>query len=74
MLIPGMILKYHVVSFWAFLTWVLIESVTDHSGYDFFAQKAKMHDLHHEKFMVNFGIIGLLDWVHGTDKLASEKK
>lgn len=37
-----------------------------HSGYDFFAGLARKHDSHHEKFMVNFGTVGLLDWVHST--------
>ena len=28
-----------------------------------------MHDLHHEKFNLNYGSMGVLDWVHGTDRL-----
>jgi sterol desaturase/sphingolipid hydroxylase (fatty acid hydroxylase superfamily) len=28
-----------------------------------------MHDLHHEKFMINFGSFGILDRLHGTDKI-----
>jgi hypothetical protein len=31
--------------------------------------EARAHDLHHEKFNLNYGSLGLLDWVHGTDKL-----
>lgn len=27
---------------------------------------SEAHDLHHERFGVNYGILGLLDWVHGT--------
>jgi sterol desaturase/sphingolipid hydroxylase (fatty acid hydroxylase superfamily) len=37
-----------------------------HSGYDFFKRAAKAHDVHHEKFRVNYGALGILDWVHGT--------
>lgn len=25
-----------------------------------------LHDLHHERFSVNFGVLGMLDRLHGT--------
>lgn len=43
-----------------------------HSGYDFAG--ARMHDLHHEKFRVNYGALGLLDWVFGTDVVGWDRK
>jgi sterol desaturase/sphingolipid hydroxylase (fatty acid hydroxylase superfamily) len=64
--LPPQILHVHVLSFWAFLAWELFNTATVHSGFDFFAAQAKMHDLHHEKFNVNFGSVGGLDWLHGT--------
>ncbi|KAJ5211587.1 uncharacterized protein N7498_003233 [Penicillium cinerascens] len=67
--LPPQLLRSHVLTFWLFLAWELFNTATVHSGYDFFHNKAKMHDLHHEKFNLNYGSIGLLDWVHGTDKL-----
>jgi len=33
-----------------------------------------MHDLHHEKFLVNFGSLGWLDWLHGTGEGKLGKK
>lgn len=69
-----MILHCHVVSFWVFLAVELLETTTVHSGYDFLSGIAKKHDAHHEKFLINFGSIGLLDWVHGTDGRTSQKK
>lgn len=36
-----------------------------HSGYDF--AQARKHDLHHSKFRMNYGALGVLDWVLGTD-------
>jgi sterol desaturase/sphingolipid hydroxylase (fatty acid hydroxylase superfamily) len=33
-----------------------------------------MHDLHHEKFLVNFGSLGWLDWLHGTGEVKLGKK
>ncbi|KAG6845944.1 hypothetical protein H0H87_010992 [Tephrocybe sp. NHM501043] len=65
--IPLMIMRSHIVTFWIFLALQLVETTTVHSGYDFFAGSARKHDSHHERFMVNFGTVGLLDWVHGTD-------
>jgi hypothetical protein len=52
---------------WVFLGVELIETSTVHSGYGFFGGLAKKHDFHHEKFTVCFGVLGLLDWIHGTD-------
>ncbi|CAG7915770.1 unnamed protein product [Penicillium olsonii] len=70
--LPPQLLHSHVLTFWLFLSYELFNTVTVHSGYDFFHNKAKMHDLHHEKFNLNYGSVGLLDWVHGTNRL--EKK
>jgi sterol desaturase/sphingolipid hydroxylase (fatty acid hydroxylase superfamily) len=66
-IVPPMILHAHVLSAWVFLAFELLETSTVHSGYDFFAGAARMHDRHHERFNVNFGVLGILDWIHGTD-------
>jgi len=65
--LPLMIIRSHIVTFWIFLALELLETTTVHSGYDFFAGSARKHDAHHERFMVNFGTVGLLDWLHSTD-------
>ncbi|KAF7349101.1 Fatty acid hydroxylase domain-containing protein 2 [Mycena venus] len=65
--LPFMILNAHIVTFWIFLSLELVQTATDHSGFDFFAGKARDHDLHHEKSVVNFGSAGLMDWLHGTE-------
>jgi sterol desaturase/sphingolipid hydroxylase (fatty acid hydroxylase superfamily) len=67
--IPPKIIKSHILTYWVFLAFELLETTTVHSGYDFFAGAAKMHDLHHEKFMIYFGALGILDRLHGTDKV-----
>lgn len=72
--LPPQLLGSHILTFWVFLSYELFVTATVHSGYDFFGGKAKMHDLHHEKFNLNYGSIGLLDWVHGTDKLERKKR
>ncbi|KAF8172095.1 putative C-4 methylsterol oxidase [Pholiota molesta] len=52
----------------------LLDTSTVHSGYDFFARVAEMHDKHHELFNVNYGVIGLLDWIHGTNNGSKKAK
>ncbi|OQE38465.1 hypothetical protein PENCOP_c008G05115 [Penicillium coprophilum] len=71
--LPPQLLGSHVLTFWVFLAYELVNTATVHSGYDFFCHKAKMHDLHHEKFNLNYGSLGLLDWVHGTDQLKKRR-
>lgn len=65
--IPPQLLNSHILTFWLFMAYELLETTTVHSGYDFFLNAAKKHDLHHEKFLIYFGALGVLDWFHGTD-------
>ena len=67
--LPPQLLQSHVLTFWLFLGYELFSTATVHSGYDFFRNQAKMHDLHHEKFNLNYGSMGVLDWLHGTNQL-----
>ncbi|KAL9135304.1 MAG: hypothetical protein Q9175_003512 [Cornicularia normoerica] len=57
----------HILSFNVFLVSVLLVGTAEHSGYDF-AQPpvSKVHDLHHEKFNLNYGSLHFMDWLHGT--------
>lgn len=71
--LPPQLLGSHVVTFWVFLAYELFNTATVHSGYDFFCHKARAHDLHHEKFNLNYGSLGLLDWAHGTDQLKKRR-
>lgn len=64
--LPPQLVGCHVITFWLFLGAALFETVTVHSGYDFFSGCVRMHDLHHEKFIVNYGSLGFLDFAHGT--------
>ncbi|ELU42510.1 C-4 methylsterol oxidase, putative [Rhizoctonia solani AG-1 IA] len=64
--IPPQVIHSHIITFWIFLAFELLETTFVHSGYDFLRRVAESHDLHHEKFVGNFGTIGFLDWVHGT--------
>jgi methylsterol monooxygenase len=64
--IPLFLVDAHVLTAWSFLGIVLLETATVHSGYDFLDGMARMHDKHHERFEVNYGVLGWLDWLHGT--------
>jgi methylsterol monooxygenase len=58
----------HGLSIMAFVTFEFWEAAAHHSGYDFLKlPPAELHALHHGKFRVNYGTIGLMDWIHGTD-------
>jgi len=72
--LPPQLLKSHILTNWTFLAFELAETATVHSGYDFLNGSARMHDLHHELFRVNFGSLGFLDWVHGTGRMGRAGK
>jgi sterol desaturase/sphingolipid hydroxylase (fatty acid hydroxylase superfamily) len=64
-------LHSHVISFWIFLTYELVETTTVHSGYallPWISRFVRFHDWHHEYFNGCFGAMGWIDWIHGTDK------
>jgi sterol desaturase/sphingolipid hydroxylase (fatty acid hydroxylase superfamily) len=63
-MLPLALMKAHVLTLVTFLTFQLVETSCAHSGYGFVG--AKSHDLHHEKFRVNYGGILLLDILFGT--------
>jgi sterol desaturase/sphingolipid hydroxylase (fatty acid hydroxylase superfamily) len=65
--LPPMALHSHIVTFWIFLSMMLIETSTVHSGYNFWPHLAEKHDRHHEVFIWNFGAcIDWFDMLHGT--------
>ncbi|PGH04538.1 hypothetical protein AJ79_07064 [Helicocarpus griseus UAMH5409] len=71
--LPLALRRAHILSFALFLTAMLLETASVHSGYDFAG--ARRHDLHHEKFRVNYGAsVGVLDWLFGTDVVGWDRK
>ncbi|PYH80088.1 hypothetical protein BO82DRAFT_393418 [Aspergillus uvarum CBS 121591] len=67
---PARLFDVHVVTLWVFVGAVGIQAALAHCGYRLFETpggwKPEVHDLHHELMTVNYGLIGLLDRVHGT--------
>jgi len=52
----------------------LIGTINHHSGYELPGilghglSNPAFHDFHHAQFTNNFGLLGVLDRIHGTDK------
>ena len=65
----------HILTFQAFLLTLYLIGTAEHSGLDF-AQPtvSEFHDLHHEKFTVNYGTLHFMDWFHGTDQVGWDQK
>mmetsp|Transcript_58651 Transcript_58651/g.178868 ORF Transcript_58651/g.178868 Transcript_58651/m.178868 type:complete len:267 (-) Transcript_58651:129-929(-) len=75
--LPALICGSHasVLIFWIFIATFNI--ILHHSGYDFepywpdsikpFKSMTQQHDYHHFATHTCFGVIGLADWIHGTD-------
>ncbi|KAL3858752.1 hypothetical protein ACJMK2_009005 [Sinanodonta woodiana] len=43
-------------------------TIIHHSGYHLpFLPSPEFHDFHHLNFVGNYGVLGILDWFHGTD-------
>ncbi|XP_072040673.1 fatty acid hydroxylase domain-containing protein 2-like [Amphiura filiformis] len=52
-----------------------LETLFSHSGYHLpFCLPPEFHDYHHLKFVNNFGVLGILDRLHGTDTLFRKTK
>ncbi|XP_035211945.1 fatty acid hydroxylase domain-containing protein 2-like [Stegodyphus dumicola] len=67
--IGSVIAGSHVTSLWAWLTFATAYGVIVHSGYHLpLTPTPEFHHYHHLKFNENFGVAGILDWLHGTDK------
>lgn len=57
-------MKSHVLTMWMWFIIAIIGTQVHHCGYRFpwhFDHQPNFHDLHHEKFKVNYGLLGFLD-------------
>ena len=62
------IMEPHLATSWLWLSIVIIVTLNDHSGYHLpFLPSPEAHDFHHLKFNQCFGVLGILDYLHGTD-------
>lgn len=62
--------KCHLATAWFWYGLAIVQTTISHSGYHFpLLPSPEAHDFHHLKFNQNFGILGVLDRLHGTDSL-----
>ena len=57
----------HFITLLLFQFMAIVNTVSVHSGYKIpFLINPTSHDIHHLKYKYNFGVINLLDKIHGT--------
>ncbi len=67
------IMNSHVFTVWLWYVLVLVFTLNEHSGYHFpLMPSPEAHDFHHLKFNQNYGPLGILDYLHGTDTVFRE--
>ena len=66
----------HMLTGVGFTLITLLIGTAEHSGFDFFSQpfSARDHDEHHLKPTVNFGSLGFMDWIHGTQFVGRNRR
>ncbi|XP_034462377.1 fatty acid hydroxylase domain-containing protein 2 [Hippoglossus hippoglossus] len=70
-----MILGSHVTTTSLWYCLVLLSTTISHCGYHLpFLPSPEFHDFHHLKFNQNFGVLGVLDRLHGTDSKFRQTK
>jgi len=64
-----LLLGSHLATSWVWQTIAVITTINTHSGYRLpFMPSPEAHDYHHLKFNQMYGVLGLLDYYHGTDR------
>ncbi|KAK2715039.1 hypothetical protein QYM36_009885 [Artemia franciscana] len=62
------IMGSHVSTQWLWYSMAIMNTLNAHSGYHFpLFTSPESHDYHHLKFNQCFGVLGILDYIHGTD-------
>lgn len=65
----------HISVAWLWFTLAISNTLHVHSGYHLpFLPSPEQHDFHHLKFNQCFGVLGVLDWLHGTSSLFMSSK
>ncbi|XP_064608320.1 fatty acid hydroxylase domain-containing protein 2-like [Liolophura sinensis] len=60
----------HLATSWMWFGVALISTTVAHCGYHFpLIPSPEAHDFHHLKFNQNYGVLGILDRLHGTDEV-----
>lgn len=60
----------HLAVAWLWFCIAILNTLNSHSGYHLpFFQSPEAHDFHHLKFTQCYGVLGILDRLHGTDSM-----
>ncbi|ROT78406.1 fatty acid hydroxylase domain-containing protein 2 isoform X3 [Penaeus vannamei] len=63
-----LVLGSHVATVWLWVSLTILSTLNAHSGYHLpFFPSPEAHDFHHLKFNQCYGVLGVLDLLHGTD-------
>jgi len=66
--IGPLVLGSHTTTIWIWSIIGFLSTMNAHSGYHLpFTLSSEFHDYHHLAYNQNYGSIGILDWLHGTD-------
>ncbi|XP_076048659.1 fatty acid hydroxylase domain-containing protein 2-like [Oratosquilla oratoria] len=58
----------HIATMWLWISLATLNTLNSHSGYHLpFFPSPEAHDFHHLKFNQCYGVLGVLDLLHGTD-------
>lgn len=64
------LIRDRLLAAWLWFFLAISVTINSHSGYHLpFMPSPEAHDFHHLKFNQCFGVLGFLDWLHGTDKV-----
>jgi len=64
-----LLMASHPATMWLWFCIAILSTLNSHSGYHLpFLPSPEAHDYHHLKFNQCYGVLGILDYLHGTDK------
>ena len=67
--IGPLILESHLMLYYIWTAIATLNTIVSHSGYHLpFISSPESHNYHHLKFTEIFGMLGIMDYLHGTDK------
>lgn len=74
--LPSFIFGSHPICLWIWIVIATLVNVLDHIGYHlpFFPHSPEFHDFHHKRVQNNFGNLGFIDKLFGTDNLFKKSK
>jgi methylsterol monooxygenase len=74
-LLGPLVVGSHIATAWMWYALALTSTTIAHCGYHFpFLPSPEAHDFHHLKFNQNYGVLGVLDRLHGTDSIFRNSK